>query len=105
MTKLIYIICAFGIIISILVWVIDSNDYGEVLIFSKDQKPVVKIVEDELFGTETKETEWIEGFWLGLLPPDDSISLKAFAGAVPISSVFIIISFITFLIKKKRIKK
>jgi hypothetical protein len=72
-------------------WYSDSNDYGETIIFSKDKKPVVTKSNDPLFGTETSKTEWKDGFWLGLLPNDDSFSSTTFFAVVPIGGILIVI--------------
>lgn len=82
-------------------WIYDSSNYGETLIFSMDKKAITVIEEDELFGNKTETTEWEDGFWLGLLPADNSISLKTLIGVLPLSSIFIIIIVITFIIHKK----
>ena len=99
-----------GIILLILIlpvlakWHFDSKDIGRMLIFSMDKKPVITKTKDDLFGTEVEKTEWKDGFWLGLLPNDDSISIKAVIGVAPISGILIVLSTFSFY-KYYRFKK
>lgn len=88
----------------LIVWFIDSSDYGETIVFSKEKKPVEVIEVDELFGAETKSTKWVDGFWLGLLPPNDNVSPKIMLGVAPMGSALIVISSIAFFINKKKNK-
>ncbi len=79
---------SFALIIPvILIWQLDSSDYGETLIFSRDSKQLETKTFDEIFGTETVELKTIKGFWLGLFPGDDSISFKMLLGVIPLSGI------------------
>ena len=51
------------------VWISDGME-----IFTKTREPIVAVVKDELFGTTTEKTTWVETFKLGLLPDDASIT-------------------------------
>ncbi|TAL69438.1 MAG: hypothetical protein EPN82_06280 [Bacteroidetes bacterium] len=91
-------------------WYVDCKDLGETIIFSKDKKPVVTKTVDPLFGTETTKTVWKSGFWLGLLPNDDSFSYKALIGVAPIFGFLFVVgglsTFMHYKHKKKiRVKK
>lgn len=72
-------------------WIVDSNDYGETLIFTRDSKAIEKVEMDELFGTETISTEWVDGNWLGLLPGDDTLSPAMLVGVLPLASIFAVV--------------
>jgi hypothetical protein len=85
-------------------WLYDSNDYGKILIFSQDQKIIEKKSFDELFGTETIQNKTQEGFWFGLLPIEDEVSLIAIVSVMPMSGILVGISFISFIIYRKKIK-
>ena len=86
----------------ITLWIIDSYDYGNLLMFSKDTKILETKSYDELFGTEIIKTQTSKGFWLGLLPADNSLSFKPFVAVVPLISFLILIRIITYFINKKR---
>ncbi|MCX7736385.1 MAG: hypothetical protein N2319_06695 [Candidatus Kapabacteria bacterium] len=89
----------------IVLWLSDSNDYGRMLIYSMEQKEIKTEEFDPIFGQKFEKTEIQKGFWLGLLPPTDQISLKMFLGVIPLSSTFIAISvfgLIMLRIHKKR---
>lgn len=83
-------------------WIHDCIDYGEILIFSREKKAVVTKTIDELFGTEVETTEWIDGFWLGLLPGEDKISINILLGVAPLSAIVIIGTGIVFFINRRR---
>lgn len=85
-------------IVIVLKWVFDSINYGEMVVFSRDKKEIVKKEIDELFGTEVERSEYIEGFWLGLLPGDDTISFKALIGVVPLGAMALGASALTFFL-------
>lgn len=89
--KILTYISLILIIVLLYKWYSDSNDYGETIIFSKDKKPVITKVADPLFGTETTKTEWKEGFWLGLLPNDDTFALSIIYSVVPLGGLLIFI--------------
>ncbi len=84
-------------------WFFDSQSYGETLMFTKDKKPVVTVIKDELFNTETKKTEWKPGFWMGLFPSDTSLSINIFLGVVPLMGIFLVLMAYSrfFLLNKK----
>jgi hypothetical protein len=94
-----------GVVIVLAVWIFDSVNYGEMLVFSRDKKPVVTKVKDELFGTEVQKTEYVEGFWLGLMPGDDSVSFKALVGALPLGGGFLALALASLFIDKRLKKK
>lgn len=103
----IFAIISFVLLLPVLgKWILDSKDYGQLLMFSKDKMAIEKKVNDELFGTVTTEIEWVDGFWLGLLPPTDKISFSILLGAVPLSSIFIFLGalFLFFNSRAKRKK-
>jgi hypothetical protein len=102
--KILSIALFLGFIIVTAVWIFDSVNYGEMLVFSRDKKPVVTEVKDELFGTVVQKTEYKAGFWLGLMPGDDSISLKALVGAIPMGGGFLTLGLLALFIDR-RIKK
>lgn len=98
-------IISFIILLPILgKWITDSNEYGQVLMFSKDKMAIEKTVKDDLFGTVTTEIEWIDGFWLGLLPPTDQFSMSILLGVVPLSAIFISLG-VLFLFLNSKSKK
>lgn len=102
----IFSIISFILIIPLaVIWLMDSNDYGELLIFSRDSKITEEKVFDELLGTETIETHEEDGFWLGLMPADDSISLKALAAVIPISGIFIASGLLGMIIHIRKRRK
>ncbi len=103
--KLLSIISFILIIPVITIWLLHSKDYGEILVFSRDSKINKEKVYDELLGTETIKTSEEEGFWLGLLPPDDSVSLKAAAGAVPISGILLFLGILGIFMNYRKKKK
>ena len=106
--KIITYISLLLIIPLLLKWYVDCKDLGETIIFSKDGKQVVTKTVDPLFGTETTKTEWKKGFWLGLLPNDDSISLNALIGVLPIGGFLVVVAgfgiFMNYRQKKKKNK-
>lgn len=86
-------------------WIYDCIDYGEILIFSREKKAVVTKTIDELFGTEVEATEWIDGFWLGLLPGEDKISINILLGVAPLSAIVIIgTGMILFINRRRKIR-
>jgi polyisoprenoid-binding protein YceI len=87
--KVLAVICFVMIIPLLGVWLHDSNDYGSKLFFSKEKKEIVIKVKDDLFGGEVSKTEWQEGFWLGLLPPTDKLSIRIMLGVVPLGSMLL----------------
>ena len=102
----IFSIISFLLIIPVLiVWIIDSSDYGDMLIYSRDTKFIETTVYDELFDTQTTETEEVEGFWLGLLPPTDQISFRIILGVVPMGSILFVLGVFGIIINKKKKKK
>ena len=106
-SKLAYYIGVIIIVVVGIKWIADSNDYGELLVFSKDKKPIELKKTDDLFGTEITIIEWKEGFWFGLLPNVDTISFNMVIAAIPLTSIIIfimILNFIYFYRKKKTIK-
>lgn len=96
MHKIITILSIIGILITFSVWGLHSKDFGEMLMFSREKKPVIITETDDLFSTETTKTEWEEGFWLGLLPGDDSVSIDSLKAVVPISGFFVFIIIINY---------
>ena len=97
---------SFAIILVVVIkWIVDSNDYGETLIFTRDSKAIEKVEIDELFGTETVTTEWQDGNWLGLLPGDDQISPRMIVGVVPISGIFFVIGMFGIIMNIKASKR
>lgn len=101
----IFSIVAFVLIIPLLVkWYADSEDYGQSLIYSRDSKTIETKSYDDLLETEVTETKTEEGFWFGLLPATDQVSLKAMIAVVPIGGVlFVLGAFGIFMhIRKKR---
>ena len=86
------------------VWIYYSIDYGEFIIFSRDRKAIEKTEMDPLFGVETTQTEWVEGFWFGLLPGDDTFSIKTFFAAVPIGSFFLFLAVLSLFMNFRRRK-
>ena len=103
--KIFSIISLVLIIPLTIIWLIDSKDYGELLIFSRDSKITEVKVYDELLGTETVETQEEDGFWLGLMPADDTLSLKALAAVVPLGGIFIASGFLGMIIHLRKKKK
>jgi hypothetical protein len=102
--KILAIVLFLGFIIVTAFWIFDSVNYGEMLVFSRDKKPVITEVKDELFGTVVQKTEYKEGFWLGLMPGDDTVSLKALIGAIPLGGGFLALA-LTSLFIDNRLKK
>ncbi len=104
--KILTYISLFLILPLLFKWYVDSKDFGKAIIFSMDKKPVVTKSVDPLFGTETTKTEWKSGFWLGLLPNDDSLSFNALIGVLPIGGFLIVVGgfgiFMNYRQKKKR---
>ena len=100
---LIYVSIA-AILAVFLIWIIDSKDYGEPLIFSKDKKPVVTVVKDELFGNNSQKIDWKDGYWMGLLPGEDRISIKALMSVAPLTGIFIVMMLISIFMNFKRKK-
>ncbi len=49
------------------VWITNSISYGDMLIYSRDGRPVVKEEVDALFGTTVRTTTYEPGQWMGLL--------------------------------------
>jgi len=86
-------------------WAYDSYDYGEALIFSRDSQAVETIEKDDLFGTETTNTEWQDGFWLGLLPGDDEASIGAVLGVVPIGGALLGLAAVSLFLEFRNRKK
>lgn len=87
--KIFAIVCFVLVLPVIGFWLADSNDYGQMLMFSKEKKAVETVIKDDLFGDETIKTEWEDGFWLGLMPPTDEISPGIVLGVVPMSAFLI----------------
>ncbi len=100
--KTIIVISLLLIAIVIGKWIFDSIDYNETLIFSREKKAIVTKSTDDLFGTEVETTEWVDGFWLGLLPGEDKISSGILFGVVPIASIIAFSSIIIIIINRKR---
>jgi hypothetical protein len=104
--KLFSYICFFLVIPLLVKWYADCRDLSETIIFSKDKKAIVTKTVDPLFGSEVSSTQWKKGFWLGLLPGDDSFSYKALLGVFPIGGILIIAGgaglFMNFRQKKKK---
>ncbi len=86
-------------------WLCDSKDYGQLLMFGKEKKPVETVVVDDIFGEETTTTEWKDGFWLGLFPPTDKPSLYMLLGALPLSSILAALGILGLFINHKKKKK
>ena len=103
--KLLSIISFLLIIPVIIIWIVHSSDYGEILVFSRDSKINKEKVFDDLLGTETIKANEEEGFWLGLLPPDDTVSLKAAAGVVPLSGILLFLGFLSIYMNYRKKKK
>jgi len=82
-------------------WILDSNDYGQALMFSKDKMAIEKTVNDDLFGTVTTEIEWVDGFWFGLLPPTDKFSPSILLGAIPLSAIFLSLGVLLLFLNSK----
>ncbi len=84
----IFSIIAFVLIVPLIVkWYADSSDYGQSLIYSRDSKTIETKSYDDLLGTEVTEMKTEEGFWLGLLPATDQVSLKAMIAVVPLGGI------------------
>jgi hypothetical protein len=98
MWKKIGIICFIAIVPFIILWLLDSRDYGTLVMFSREKKPVEVKYVDDIFGTQVTKTEWKQGFWWGLLPPTDNISPRIFLGVVPMSTLFGCMGIASFLI-------
>lgn len=101
----IFSIVAFVLIVPLIVkWYSDSGDYGQSLIYSRDSKIIEIKKFDDLLGTEVTEMKTEEGFWLGLLPATDQVSLKAMIAVVPLGGIlFVAGAFGVFMqIRKKR---
>jgi hypothetical protein len=101
----IFSIIAFVLIIPLFVkWYADSEDYGQKLIYSRDSKTIETKKHDDLLDTDVTESKTTEGFWMGLLPGTDAVSLKAMIAVVPLGGVlFVLGSFGIFMhIRKKR---
>lgn len=81
----------------IVLWLSDSNDFGRILIYSMEQKEIKTEEFDPIFGQKFEKTDIQKGFWFGLLPPSDQISLKMFLGVIPLSSTLIAISVFGFI--------
>lgn len=98
-------VCLLGFALILTKWILDSKEFGRVLMFSREQKEIVVKEKDELFGTEIIKSEWKKGFWLGLLPPTDKISPSIILGVVPLSLISLGLSggfyFIGYKNKKK----
>ncbi len=103
--KIIIIIPSVLLMIIVGIWIYDSLNYGEFLVFSREKKAVVKETVDELFGTEIKITEWTDGFWLGLLPGEDKFNINILLGVIPLSAIVIIGSLIIFFFLRKKTKE
>ncbi len=104
--KILSVISFLLIIPVIVIWQVHSKQYGQTLMFSREKIEIKTKYIDEVFGTEVVKSEWKEGFWLGLLPPTDSISLKIMYGVVPLSCLFIALGIgfiIIHFVKKKKI--
>ena len=102
--KITYIAVAL-IILLLSKWAYDSFDYGEALVFSRDSKAVLTVEKDDLFGTETTNTDWQDGFWLGLLPGDDEASIGAVLGVVPIGGALFGMAAIALFLEFRSRKK
>ena len=90
-------ISIIAIIIGGIVWVAEGSH-----IYTKDREKVVKVVKDELFGTEHEEITWKENFQLGLLP-DSSDLVHAYRSLVFIVGVAGgVIVFSTIMIRRGR---
>lgn len=104
--KLFSIICFLLIIPLLLKWYADCRDLGETIIFSQDKKEIITKTMDPLFGTQISSTQWRNGFWLGLLPGDDSFSYRLLLGVLPIGGILIVAGgagfFMNHLQKKKK---
>lgn len=103
--KYLSIISLLLVIPVIILWLSDSNDFGRTLIYSMEQKEIKTEEFDPIFGQKLEKTEIQKGFWLGLLPPTDQISLKIFLGVIPLSSTLIVISVFSFIMLKINKKK
>lgn len=95
--SIISLILVFPIIV---LWLSDSNDYGRMLIYTMEQKEIKTEEFDPIFGQKFEKSEFQKGFWLGLLPPTDQISLKIFLGVIPLSSVFLTLSIFGLIMLK-----
>ena len=92
---------AAGIFVVFLgIWIYSSIDYGKSVIFTKYEKPYTVVEKDEMFGTEVEKTKWKEGFWFGLLPPDDRISFQATVGLVPVSGFLFFVMVLEIILLK-----
>ena len=104
--KIFSIVC-FVLILPVLgKWYLNSKDYGQTLMFSRDKKEIITIAKDDLFGNEAQKMEWKEGFWLGLMPPTNQFSLQLFFGVVPLGAVLSVLGVAgLFLNNRKQNKK
>lgn len=100
--KKIAIICFLLILPLLGKWYLDNQSYGAVNYFTKYQKEVKIVTKDELFGTESVEVKYENGFWLGLLPNDDSISPQLFVAVVPIAGILSVAGIVLLFLSRKK---
>lgn len=88
-----------AIVVGGAVWINDGMQF-----FTKDREPIVTVTKDELFGTETESTTWVESFRLGLLPDDAAITAvhRSYGFILGVSGAVIIGSWI--MLKRARMR-
>lgn len=91
-------------LIVVVIWIFHSIDYGDILIFSRDAKLVEVTKVDELFGTETTEIQRTDGFWLGLLPSVDNVSIKTLGAVAPLAGITVFLGIVSLFINSKKKK-